>query len=88
MAREIYFEAQLAARRAREANSLAGQAHNMLTRIEAIRASIGTDPRGPLVDTLTRSWHGLVDARNLTIGQWQHLTGRQWDCCGENLTTV
>lgn len=88
MARDTYYVAQLAAQRAREANTLASQAHNMLTRIEAIRAAIGTDPRGPLVDTLTRSWHGLVDARNLTIGQWQNLTGRQWDCRGDNLTTV
>jgi hypothetical protein len=86
MASEIYFQAQIAAQRARQANALAGQAHNMLIRIDAIRTAIATDERGALVDTLTRSWHGLVDARNLTIGQWQTLTGRQWECRGENVT--
>jgi hypothetical protein len=87
MASDTYFAAQTAARVARQANALAAEAHSMLTRIQVIRTELRS-ATGTRADTLTRSWHGLVDARNLTIREWQTATGRQWETYGENLTRV
>lgn len=88
MAAEIYFIAQDNANTARAANKLASDAHRMLTRIHTVRNEIAADRTGEHVDSLTRSWHGLVDARNWIIMEWQRLTGRQWETYGENHTRV
>lgn len=88
MASEIYFVAQVAAQRARQANQLAYCADSMAPRISAVRRAIATDPRGPLVDSLHADWDRFVAARELYISQWQTLTGRQWDTHGDNLTRV
>lgn len=86
MASDTYFAAQLAARTAAEANRLAGEAHALLRAIDGIRAQIARDVTGDNAARLDDAWKSTASSRNWVIGQWQQLTGRQWETWGDNLT--
>lgn len=88
MAATTYFVAADAARDARKANALAADAHALLRSIDRIRAAIARDVAGDNAVRLHDAWLSTASSRNWIIGQWQQLTGRQWENYGENLTRV
>lgn len=86
MAADIYFAAQAARRIAVEANELAATAAGILHNIHSFTNRITRiESEGGYAGTERDCRNSFCESRNYVIGQWQRLTGRQWNNYGDNL---